>query len=380
MMGSQKGIGKSRRVCLVIFPFGKGTVSSNIIRIFERLSDDVFLITAEIPQNRSFSNKVHVINIKSHTAKSLPAKILKEVMTELKISAALIKIIKKVDVVFFAVGGTALFFPVLSTLLLRRKIMIGVMSSASEVAKTLYGRASSFLSKLLRVLECINYMLANQVIVESESVVQFHRLEKWKYKISIGGFFVDINRFEVKKGLWERENLIGYFGYLGNTKGVMNLVHAIPLIFKEENTVRFLIAGDGPLFQEIVEKVKDYQGEVVSLKKWIPDERFVDSLNEVKLLVLPSLTEGLPNLVLEAMACGTPVLATPVGGIPDVIKDGETGFILEDDSPECIAKNVIRVLNYPDLNRIVKNAKKLIEKEYTYKDAVERYRRILASI
>ena len=66
------------------------------------------------------------------------------------------------------------------------------------------------------------------------------------------------------------------------------------------------------------------------------------------------------------MACGTPVLATPVGGIPDLIKDGKTGFVLEDNSPECIARNVIKALEHPNLEEIVKNARKLIEKEYSY--------------
>ena len=80
------------------------------------------------------------------------------------------------------------------------------------------------------------------------------------------------------------------------------------------------------------------------------------------------------------MGCGTPVLATPVGGIPDVIKDGETGFILEDNLPECIAENVIRALNHQNLEKIAKNARKVIEDEYTYEAAVERYRKILKEL
>lgn len=105
-----------------------------------------------------------------------------------------------------------------------------------------------------------------------------------------------------------------------------------------------------------------------------------DCLNEAKLVVLPSYGEGLPNIVLEAMACGTSALATPVGGIPDVVKDGETGFSMEDNTPECIARNAIRASNHPDLEKITKNARTLIEKEYTLEAAVERYKKILENI
>ena len=72
----------------------------------------------------------------------------------------------------------------------------------------------------------------------------------------------------------------------------------------------------------------------VTLVGWISHDELPSYLNMLKLLVVPSYTEGLPNIVIEAMSCGTPVLATPVGGVPDLIEDGITGFILEDNFPE----------------------------------------------
>ena len=79
------------------------------------------------------------------------------------------------------------------------------------------------------------------------------------------------------------------------------------------------------------------------------------------------------------MACGTPILATPVGALPDLIKDGETGFIMEDNSPETIARNVIRALSDGRFERIARNARTLVENEFTYRAAVGRYRPILST-
>ena len=80
------------------------------------------------------------------------------------------------------------------------------------------------------------------------------------------------------------------------------------------------------------------------------------------------------------MACGTPVLATSVGGVPDLIKDGNIRFNVKDKSPECIAKNVIRALEHLNPERIGENARALVEREFTYEAAVEKYRKILESI
>ena len=63
-----------------------------------------------------------------------------------------------------------------------------------------------------------------------------------------------------------------------------------------------------------------------------------------------------------------------------MIKDGETGFILKNNSPECIAENILRALNYRNLDKIVRNARKLVEEKYTYEAAVERYKAILKGL
>jgi glycosyltransferase involved in cell wall biosynthesis len=175
-----------------------------------------------------------------------------------------------------------------------------------------------------------------------------------------------------------RKNQIGFIGRFSKEKGIMNLVNALPILFKTTNSIEVILIGGGSLFYEIKEKIRQNgYATRVHFSGWISHDKLPDCLSELKLLVLPSYTEGLPNVILEAMACYTPVLSTPVGSIPDVIADGDTGFIMKNNSPECIAENIIRALNFPELDRIVSNARRLIERKYSYKAAAERYRQLL---
>ncbi|MCX6262643.1 MAG: glycosyltransferase family 4 protein, partial [Bacteroidia bacterium] len=118
----------------------------------------------------------------------------------------------------------------------------------------------------------------------------------------------------------------------------------------------------------------------VDFPGWISHDVLHKYLNQLRLLVLPSYTEGLPNIMLEAMACGTPVLATPVGGIMDVIIDGETGYIMENNSPTCIAKNVIRALSSPDLEKIAENGRRFVEEKYTFEKTVELWKKLFKDL
>jgi len=235
---------------------------------------------------------------------------------------------------------------------------------------------------ITEMLEEITLYLADYIISEIEDI-DHERKRRAKYKskiLPLAARFVDANLFTVEKGINQRKNIVGHIGRLSKEKGVINFIEAMPLILKENDQLEFLVGGTGTLFDDVKVRIKGYGDNNVSLTGLIQHEKMPNHLNELKLFVLPSEGEGLPTIILEAMACGTPVLATPVGAVPEVIRDGETGFILEDNSPECIAKNVIRALNYPNLGEIANNARKLIERKYTYEAAVERYRWMLNKI
>jgi len=230
------------------------------------------------------------------------------------------------------------------------------------------------------------YKLPDKIVLESEKEISFLGFEKFRNKIDVrGARYIDTDIFHIRKRIDERKNIIGFISRLSEEKGVMNLVEAVPLLESLKNmdrNIEVMIYGDGPLKNELNRTIQGNNlNDHVKLKGRIPSHDIVAFvLNNFKLLVLPSKFEGLPTIILEAMACGTPVLATPVGSVPEVIKDGETGFIMENNSPECIAENILRVLNYRNLDKIVRNARKLVEEKYTYEAAVERYKEILKGL
>ena len=141
----------------------------------------------------------------------------------------------------------------------------------------------------------------------------------------------------------------------------------------------FFIGGDGAFRDQIMSKISSSGlKEKVTYVGWIPHNELPLYLNNLKLLVLPSFTEGLPNIMLEAMACGTPVLSTSVGSIPDVIKDEKTGFILETNSPQKISNSVIYALNHPQLKKISEAGIAAVESKFNFKNAVDSYAHVLS--
>ena len=366
---------------MVAFPVAKAFITplSNLEEILCSFSDDIHVITGNIGDITTKSNQmgIHTYGIYHKKATSVLTRIARYTYQQVRISLIIAKLSKNVDLIIFFMEGGALL-PMLTAKLLRKKIMWALPSCIVKMVDS----HKDILSKVAVYLQTISYALPNRIILYSENLINEWNLEKYKNKISIAHrHFLDFDKYKIKKKLDDRDNLVGYIGRLSEEKGVLNFVKAVPEILEGICEIRFLIGGDGQLREEIEKNIsKENLNDKVKLVGWISHDELPNYLNELKLIVLPSYTEGLPNIMLEAMACGTPVLATPVGAIPDIIKDGETGFVMENNLPECIAENVERVLNYPCLNEIMKNARELVEKEFTYEAAVESYKKVLEEL
>jgi len=365
-------------VGIITYPINEiaQTFLSNLINILSSFSDNIYVVTSSGFSENEICKKterIHLYGIKHIANSNKIIRIIKYLHLQFKISYVVMKTAKHVDlyVIFF---GSTLLLPIITAKILAKKVIIAQPASINLISK----HSNDNLFYFGRILENISYKLSTKIILYSTNLIKEWQLQRYENKILIAHeHFLDFDIFKVERRFNERRNLVGYMGRLSEEKGVSNFVQAIPKILNEMDDLDFLIGGSGPLRDE-VERYLD-EGDLsdkVKVTGWIPHDEIRNYLNELKLVVLPSYTEGLPNLMLEAMACGTPVLATPVGAIPDIIIDGETGFIMKSNSPECIAKNVMRTLEHPDVDGIVENARALVEREFTYEVAVERYREI----
>jgi glycosyltransferase involved in cell wall biosynthesis len=147
-----------------------------------------------------------------------------------------------------------------------------------------------------------------------------------------------------RHGLTQAEKVIGVIGRLSSEKGQMIFLRAMEKTAQSVPGVKALIIGDGqdrPMLEEFCRE-KGLSDHVLFLGH---QEKIGDYYQVLDLLVLPSLSEGLPNAVLEAMSFGVPVLATAVGGVPEVVQNGN-GMMVPPNDPEALAQRMIELLEH----------------------------------
>jgi glycosyltransferase involved in cell wall biosynthesis len=170
---------------------------------------------------------------------------------------------------------------------------------------------------------------------------------------------VELPRY-VRKPLQTREQLLSSIGVppdativgcvarLSPQKGIAHLIEATPAILRELPDAHVVLVGEGPLRAELTARVANlglagrihFAGNQKDVPAW---------LAAMDVFVLPSLFEGLPLSILEAMAAGLPVIATAVDGTPEAVDDGVTGRLIPPEDPAAIAAAVVDVLKTPGL-------------------------------
>ena len=165
-----------------------------------------------------------------------------------------------------------------------------------------------------------------------------------------------------------------YAGRLIDLKGVDYLIRALPAVLKEYPETRLMVVGSGPMKDALINlSTRLNLSDKVDFIDAVPREKLLEYYLSAGLFVLPSIvndkgeTEGLGVVLLEAMACGVPVVGSAVGGIPDIIKDEKTGLLARPKEPDSLAEKITRIFSESSLRRkIVENGYKLVEENFSW--------------
>ncbi len=150
--------------------------------------------------------------------------------------------------------------------------------------------------------------------------------------------------FRQKWGISEEDRLVGIVARLAQVKDHFTFIGAAEILLRNAPRIKFLISGEGPLKDQLKRHIveKGLERSVLMLG-FVPSIEIVLSILDI--FVLTSLSEGFPISILEAFAAGLPVVATNVGGIPEVVQPGENGFLVEPRQPARLARKIQTILD-----------------------------------
>jgi L-malate glycosyltransferase len=241
-----------------------------------------------------------------------------------------------------------------------------------------------FLSRFKSIVERLTFRLADRIVVNAEAIrhelIKHNRVPGEKLALIPTG--VDLNRFDLHlpsggRPDWAgRGKVVAMVARFRRQKDHFTFLRAAKRILDVDPTVVFVLAGDGYLKDTAEQLTRDLG---LSRSVWftgaVDPDQMPAFLQQVDISVLASKSnEGIPNVVLEAMAAGKPVGVTDTGGCSEAVVDGVTGFLVAPGSPERLADRVLRLLeDGAKAARMGKAGRERVEAEFTLSRMIERF-------
>lgn len=338
----------------------------NFISIYE---DDVESISLFGPEKTSITNsQVHLHRINRYDRSNPIQEIFFHVLLQIRLMYSIVKNRNKIDIIFFHLGGTILLGPVLISRIIGLKPIIIATGSIKKSYDEQHSSTliTEFVSLVIRVLELVTTQISSYMIFLSESMKEQFSLIDNDSTFVTNLNYINEDVFSNRSSTNDRKFDLVYVGRFEKIKGVQKFVESVSIIAKSNPDIQVGLVGDGTLKPE-VEQFVDNNDLVnnVELFGWVQRDQVSNILNNSKYIVLPSESEGVPKTLLEAMACGTVPIATPVGGIPDVIESGETGLLLKSNSPDRMAEEIQKFIDQSNWEQLSSCASQDITSKHT---------------
>jgi glycosyltransferase involved in cell wall biosynthesis len=218
-----------------------------------------------------------------------------------------------------------------------------------------------FCERIIAVSEEIKNGLLKKGINESKIVVIQNAVQNSYGRKEFADHRTEKRRF---LSIEQDEFVIGYVGRLSEEKGVHYLIEAGSVLKESFEPFKIIIIGDGPRRKELKDltKLKGLEREIIftgfqsDVENWLP---------ALDVFVLPSLTEGTPMALLEAMSVGIPIIATSVGGVPKIVENEISGFLIEPADFRALAEKIIILKENPVLrNKMAMEGLEIIKKRF----------------
>lgn len=217
------------------------------------------------------------------------------------------------------------------------------------------------------------------------------KLIEWGYtkKIYVESTIVDENSIKgiSEKFLKKKYNQVSdkinllFLARVEVEKGIYETIEAFRIITADFPRMRLTIAGDGLELENVKKYVSLHKIEAISFLGHITGDEKTRAFMEAHLYILPSYTEGMPTSIVEAMAFGLPVISRPVGGICDLIINGQNGFIAESKDPADIAELIRKILKDRDLMTFLSlNNYRIAKERLTVGNSVIRLEKIYTEV
>ena len=237
-----------------------------------------------------------------------------------------------------------------------------------------FGGRDYFLKKIGRFV----MKKANRVRVNSNEI--FNQVKEQgvsEDKIRLVFLRIDLNLFNPNPQVSETHK-IGYIGRLVEDKGLENLLEAVSYLrqgFGGQENFKVLIFGDGPLQPKLEKMAQELNIEdKIEWRGFVPYNKVPEALSQIDVFVYPSLHEGFGRAIMEALAMEKAVVATNVGGIPDLIKDGINGFLVAPNNSQELALKIKKLLENKELReKFGKAGREYVSKNFEWNEGIKKF-------
>ncbi|MEH7124287.1 MULTISPECIES: glycosyltransferase [unclassified Bacillus (in: firmicutes)] len=202
----------------------------------------------------------------------------------------------------------------------------------------------------------VEYTLSKTDVIGSTSHIMAKETNKYTNKnIFVTPFGVDMAKFKPLPGLKSEDHItIGTVKALEDKYGIADLIHAFADIYKSKNNARLLIVGDGRQRDEYIQLTRDLKiDEVTTFTGRVPNDKVPEYINKMDVFAVPSTedSESFGVAAVESMACGVPVVVSNVGGLPEVVVEGKTGYVVPKENPKELAKAILSLVENKEKSR-----------------------------